>query len=398
MTIKDNLLIIDGEPVKQWVGRFGYPIQGIIIHSTAGSYGGTLAWFKNMKDPKARVSAHFVVSDSGEISKCVVEENAAWHAGLTDESWNYLKKKGNIPKLIQDNWSINPNFYSIGTEVVDNGKKNWNYPTIQWEAVVELTAFLCKKHNIPISRDYILMHKEVDPLNKRDPHGAWNHDKFIQDVRLMADKILSPQPVYVHEGWVTVRDEIHSLFVRSGPARMYPQAGCKILYPGNKVEVTEFVEGEKIAYTVEGKLIESCYWWKSKLGHYFWAGGTLEQPGLKSNDAILNLKEEVNKDMTPEENAAKVAEFQARKVALEARRAELDEAYKVNEADFEAYNKDYEAFIATPVVEVPQETPAEVPAEAVAEVPVEPVVAEVAVEESDESMFAKFKEWLKANK
>lgn len=395
MTIRDNLTIIN-----QWEGRHGHNIKACVIHSTAGSYQGSINWFKN---PKAMVSAHYVVSTDGEISKCVQEKNAAWHAGLTDREWAYLKSTGKVPKVIQENWLVNPNFISIGVEITDNNNRNWHYPLIQYQAVVELTADICKRNNIPISRDYVVMHKTINPLNKIDPIGQWKHDKFIQDVRLTAEKILSPQPVYAWEGTVTVRDDIHSLFVRSGPARIYPQAGSKILYPGDTVNVVEFVEGEKIASVIDGKVVESPYWWKSKLGHYFWAGGTVEQPGLKKNDdnLLINLGKEGVNNMTPEEKASKLVEFDARKASLDARRLELDEAYKVNEAALEVYDADLAVFNSVPVVEVPVEvTPVEeVKSE---EVVVEPVLGpdtEVeAVEEDDASLFAKFKEWMRANR
>jgi hypothetical protein len=247
------------------------------------------------------------------------------------------------------------------------------------------------------------MHKEIDPINRTDPVGQWNHDKFVQDVRLMAEKILKPQPEYGWDGVVTVREDIHSLFVRSGPARMYPQAGSKILYPGNKVSVVEFVEGENVAVTVNGSVIQTPYWWKSSLGHYFWAGGTVEQPGLKKNDDILlNLQKEVN-NMTPEEKASKLAEFEARRVSLEARKKELEDAMEVNKTDFAVFEAELGAFDSEPVVEVPVETPAEpeVVAEPVVEAPVEPVVeapeAPAEVEDSKfEEMFAEFKEFIKS--
>lgn len=389
MTIKDNLTVIN-----QWPERYGYKVIACVIHSTWGSYNGSVSWFKN---PAAKASSHYVISKDGEISLCVQESAAAWHAGVVTTT------KENAPKVIKDNWGTNPNLISIGIECEDRRNKNWNYPTIQYQAVVELTADICKRNNIPISRDYIILHREIDPINRSDPVGQWNHDKFIQDVRLMAEKIMSPQPVYAWEGWVTIRPDIHSVFIRSGPARIYPQAGSKMLYPGDKVEVVEFVEGEKVAYTLDGKIVESPYWWKSKLGHYFWAGGTVEQPGLKKNDEILNLQKEVNK-MTQEEKTVKLAEFEARKALLDARKLELDEAYKANDAALEAFDAEFSAFNSEPVVEVPVEPVAEVVAEPVAEVVEEvkveevpsEVVEPVAEESKFEEMFAAFKEWMKS--
>jgi len=360
MTIKENLAIIN-----QWDERYD-DVKGVCVHSTWGTYQGSIQWFKN---PKAQGSANYIVSKDGEISMCVPEEHTAWAQG------NVTISKDKAPKIISDNWGKNPNFFLISCEMEDRRDKNWNYPSIQYQAVVELTADVCKRYKIPISRDYIVMHKEIDPLNRTDPVGQWNHDKFIEDIRLMADTIMEPQPVYAWDGAVTIRDNIHSLYVRSGPARIYNLDGSKILYPGNIVNVVEFVEGENIAYTLNGKVVESKYWWKSKLGHYFWAGGTVEQPGLKKDDDVLkSLQKEVNK-MTPEEKTAKVAEFEATKIKLEARKKELEDALEVNKTDFDVYEAEFVEFNSQPVVEVPVE-----------EVEDDPVVEEVdATEETEES-------------
>lgn len=51
---------------------------GIILHHSAGSYAGTVAWCLN---PNAKVSYHCVVSESGERTVLVPDNVQAWHAG-----------------------------------------------------------------------------------------------------------------------------------------------------------------------------------------------------------------------------------------------------------------------------------------------------------------------------
>src|SRR5690606_13612290 len=61
----------------------GNSIDYVIIHTTQGSYSGTISWFQN---PSSKVSAHYVIrSSDGEITQMVQNKDIAWHAG----NWNY---------------------------------------------------------------------------------------------------------------------------------------------------------------------------------------------------------------------------------------------------------------------------------------------------------------------
>jgi N-acetyl-anhydromuramyl-L-alanine amidase AmpD len=60
-------------------------IDFIVIHIAQGSYSGTINWFK---DPRAEVSAHYVVGRRGHVAQCVRNKDIAWHAG----DWHYNRK------------------------------------------------------------------------------------------------------------------------------------------------------------------------------------------------------------------------------------------------------------------------------------------------------------------
>jgi len=107
MQIINDRLHKDGEPVPY----VRSPNQGgrisptlIVLHDTAGRLtpGTTVNWFK---DPKAKVSAHFVVEVDGSITQMVDCDRAAWHAGKS--SWG--GRSG-------------CNSFSIGIEIVNPGK------------------------------------------------------------------------------------------------------------------------------------------------------------------------------------------------------------------------------------------------------------------------------------
>lgn len=59
------------------VGRGGSRPTNVTVHTTQGSYAGTISWFKN---PASSVSAHYVVrSSDGQVTQMVSENNTAWH-------------------------------------------------------------------------------------------------------------------------------------------------------------------------------------------------------------------------------------------------------------------------------------------------------------------------------
>ena len=62
--------------------RGSHQITMLVIHATAGSARGALAW---LTSPLSRVSAHYLITKGGHINQLVSDERAAWHAGRA--SW-----------------------------------------------------------------------------------------------------------------------------------------------------------------------------------------------------------------------------------------------------------------------------------------------------------------------
>jgi len=388
------------------------------MHSTWGSYRGTIQWFKN---PKAQVSAHYTISEDGKVALCVPEQNTAWHAG------NVTVKLDKAPKLLKDNWGINPNFITVGIEMVDNRDKGWKYPAPQYEAVVQLTADICKRYKIEPSRGYIVMHKETDPLNKSDPHGKWSHDKFIQDVKNQIEYgveggVKPKEEFYPREMTVTVKPEVNTLYVRSEPVRRSvkkPKAtwpfykviqtnlsGSQKLIGKNTFKVQGFVKGEKIS--------GNDLWWVSSQGNYVWSGGTIDKPNPgdypeaisdkfpKENKMTLDeLKSELEKVVsTKEGEIQRVDEMYRERIgALEARISGLEEAGATEETVEEAPTEEVVGEVEGAEAEVVEEEVVEEPVEEiieeeidVEEAPVEKEVVEEATPELTEEEKAKLLE------
>jgi N-acetyl-anhydromuramyl-L-alanine amidase AmpD len=141
-------------------------IKGIVLHSMWGTYAGSIAWFKN---PDAKASAHYCISETGEITQCVLDKNIAWQAGIFDEP-NPNFPGGTIPSWLKPN----PNNVTIGIELEDKRDANWAYPQPQRAALVELVDFLCNKYSIPKDTDHIFLHKALNPSRRTDPVGAFD--------------------------------------------------------------------------------------------------------------------------------------------------------------------------------------------------------------------------------
>jgi hypothetical protein len=132
-----------------------YPINYVVIHTTQGSYSGTISWFQN---PAASVSAHYVMrSSDGAITQMVREKDIAWHAG---------------------NWTYNTQSIGIEHEGFVNDP-SW-YTDPMYRASAALTRNICQKYGIPMTRSRIIGHSEVPSATHTDPGPNWNWTYYMQ--------------------------------------------------------------------------------------------------------------------------------------------------------------------------------------------------------------------------
>ncbi len=142
----------------QSASRGAAQINNVVIHTTQGSYAGTISWFKN---PDANVSSHYVVrSSDGQITQMVDDSDVAWHDAC-----------------------FNTN--SIGIEhegfVADPGR--W-YTEAMYTQSARLTAWLCDQYGIPKDRAHIQGHGETaDCSDHTDPGSGWNWTRYMDLVR-----------------------------------------------------------------------------------------------------------------------------------------------------------------------------------------------------------------------
>jgi N-acetylmuramoyl-L-alanine amidase len=102
--------------------------------------------------PLGRASAHYVVSEQGEVWRLVDETQRAWHAGKS--LWEGRD---------------DTNARSIGIEIV-NGGHDFGlppFPDAQIEAVIGLARDILARHDLQPHR--VVGHSDVAPARKQDP-------------------------------------------------------------------------------------------------------------------------------------------------------------------------------------------------------------------------------------
>ncbi len=125
-------------------------IKFVIIHYTGMQ--SEIASIKRLKNPKFKVSCHYLINRKGRVLQMVKDKNIAWHAGKS--RW---KKFNNL------------NNYSIGIELVNKGHKfgYQHFTSIQIKNLILLCKNLKKKYQIKKSN--FLGHSDIAPLRKVDP-------------------------------------------------------------------------------------------------------------------------------------------------------------------------------------------------------------------------------------
>lgn len=169
------------DPSNYSNGRGGCSITAITIHTTQGSYFGTIAWFKN---PSADVSAHYVLrSSDGAVTQMVCEVDKAWHVGTENCYTIGYEHEG---------WVSDPSWYTMAmyqssANIVKYDAARWNifkHRTCWWDWAAVSTILVlgnCTK---------VKGHQHYPNQNHTDPGQYWNWDLYY---KLVNDPPLSVQ-------------------------------------------------------------------------------------------------------------------------------------------------------------------------------------------------------------
>ena len=126
------------------------PITMLVLHYT-GMRDAESA-IARLRDPEAKVSAHYLVAEDGTILRLVPEEGRAWHAGRS--FWRGI---------------TDVNSASIGIEIVNPGHEFGYrpFPDEQVSALIPLVSEIKERHGI--TRGNIVGHSDIAPARKQDP-------------------------------------------------------------------------------------------------------------------------------------------------------------------------------------------------------------------------------------
>ncbi len=154
------------------------PISMVVLHYTEMKPVETA--IARMCDPAASVSAHYCITEEGEVIRLVPEARRAWHAGAS--FWR------GIPDV---------NSASIGIELDHPGHAPENggyrgFAEAQIDALLPLLARMVKRYDIP--RANVVGHSDVAPMRKIDPGELFPWD------RLADYKLCLPRPACLAAG------------------------------------------------------------------------------------------------------------------------------------------------------------------------------------------------------
>jgi N-acetylmuramoyl-L-alanine amidase len=145
------------------------PVSMVVLHYT-GMPDAESA-ITRLADAEAKVSAHYVVCEDGQILRMVNEEQRAWHAGRS-----YWRGISDV------------NSASVGIEIINPGHEFGYraFPEEQMDAVVRLVADVVDRYAIAPSN--VVGHSDVAPARKQDP------GELFDWARLAKLKLALPRP------------------------------------------------------------------------------------------------------------------------------------------------------------------------------------------------------------
>ncbi len=157
------------------------PISMVVLHYTEMKPVETA--IARMCDPEAEVSAHYCITEEGEVIRLVPDNKRAWHAGAS-----YWRGHKDV------------NSASIGIELdhPGHGLGYRGFAEAQIDALVPLLHRIVQAYDIP--RANVVGHSDVAPARKVDPGELFPWD------RLAEYKLCLPRPEKLEQGDVFDND------------------------------------------------------------------------------------------------------------------------------------------------------------------------------------------------
>lgn len=137
------------------------PITMVVLHYT--EMNPVESALERMCDPGAEVSAHYLISEKGEVTLLVPEDKRAWHAGQS-----YWRGHKDV------------NSASIGIELDHPGHALGyrEFAEAQIDALIPLLHRILQRYDVP--RANVVGHSDVAPARKSDPGELFPWDRLAE--------------------------------------------------------------------------------------------------------------------------------------------------------------------------------------------------------------------------
>ena len=137
------------------------PINMVVLHYTEMKPVETA--LDRLCDPEAQVSAHYLISEEGVVTRLVHEHNRAWHAGAS-----YWRGHKDV------------NSASIGIELdhPGHGLGYREFADAQIDALIPLLHRIVRQYDIP--RANVVAHSDVAPARKIDPGELFPWERLAE--------------------------------------------------------------------------------------------------------------------------------------------------------------------------------------------------------------------------
>lgn len=167
-------------PSPNWDER-ALPVSMVVLHYT-GMQSADAA-LERLCDPEAKVSAHYLIEEDGQVHRLVREDRRAWHAGKS--FWRGIK---------------DVNSASVGVEIVNPGHEFGYrpFPDAQMEALLPLLAEIVQRWDVP--RANVVGHSDIAPARKEDPGELFDWELLAAHrLAIRTPQLTMPSP-YENDG------------------------------------------------------------------------------------------------------------------------------------------------------------------------------------------------------
>jgi N-acetyl-anhydromuramyl-L-alanine amidase AmpD len=219
-----------------WIGHSGKSVKAAVIHATGGAkgkeYPNAVSW---LSDPTSGVSAHFVVSQSGDITQLVSIYNSAWANGASYKNGRWYDPEGNAitPAWMGMTIPTNPNWTTVSLETARQSADPMS--SAMFNAVVRVLQYLKAEFSWTYTaHSNIIGHAEISPISRPYCPGPNVSLTKLADAANAAPKL--------QKFVVVSKDDLN---IREGPGinpatgALYPIAlnGTAKLKPGTVIDV-----------------------------------------------------------------------------------------------------------------------------------------------------------------